>query len=123
MKNLYIFILLGCFILSGVQAQETEPQDELLPPRYETTPQEGKKKLSEMDLPEAVRQAFSESEYQGMAIIGVYQLSEEALDDIINVTQGPKPHMLYEIHVASGTRIDIIYFTRDGTMYEVAKKV
>lgn len=124
MKSLSVFVLLAGLLMGNAWAQEADPTEEQIqPPRQETTPQEGRKKLSEMDLPEAVRQAFDESEYQGMSITGVYRLSEKALEDVINVTQGPKPDMLYEIHVASASQIDIIYFTRDGTMYDVAKKV
>lgn len=123
MKSLSVSILL-IFLMLNIQAQEIDPLDEqVLPPVQEASPQEGRKKLSEIGLPEVVRQAFSESEYQGMAITKVFELRDEALDDIFNITQGPKPNMLYEIHVANANRIDIIYFTRDGTRYDVAKKV
>lgn len=124
MKSLSVFLLLICVIVGGIQAQETDPQEEeILPPRHEANPQEGRKKLTEMELPQVVKEAFSESEYQGMAIIGVYELRDEALDDLMNVTGGPKPDMLYEIQVANDTHVAVIYFTRDGTLYEVAKKV
>jgi hypothetical protein len=124
MKSLSILLLLICVIMGGIQAQETDPQqEEILPPRHEANPQEGRKKLTELELPQVVRQAFSESEYQGMAIIGVYELSDGALNELIDATRGPKPDRLYEIHVANDTHVAFIYFTRDGTLYEVTKKV
>lgn len=125
MKRLGISIVLICLFIGGVSAQQINPQEEILPPQHETAPQqkEGREKLSEIELPDLVQQAFDQSEYQGMSITEVYRLSGNALDDIIATTQGPKPEVLYEIHVASANHITRVYITEEGTFYDVAKKV
>lgn len=124
MKRLYISTILSCLMIAGASAQEINPQQDI-PPRHETTPQqqEGREKLTEIELPDLVQKAFDQSEYQGMSITEVYRLSDDALDDIIATTQGPKPDVLYEIHVASANHIAVVYITEEGTFYDTAKKV
>ncbi|MEK6480185.1 hypothetical protein WJR50_21770 [Catalinimonas sp. 4WD22] len=118
MKLLLIVILLSCFGMSICHAQDTDPQEEQIFPQQA----DGREKVPEMDLPEQVRDAFYASEYQGMSITKAYRLTGNALDDVLNLSEGPKPNVLYELRVANENHIDIIYYTPEGIRYDAAQK-
>ncbi len=115
-------------IFWSARAQEGVPQEEPeVTPQEElpVEPQAGRKKLSEEEIPQLIMEAFYQSKYQGMTLTEAYELKGAALEDIPTTTQDPKPEVLYELQVTdtkSGS-FAILYFTQEGTLYDIARKV
>lgn len=127
MKKICISLALAIATIGIAEAQEGVPAEEqILTPQKETTTQqkEGRKRITETDLPQLVQEALQQGEFQGMSITEAYELAGEALDEIPTTTQDPKPELLYELQVvdAATGSMAIVYFTQEGILYEVVRK-
>lgn len=106
-------------------AQEAIPQEEEITQQEETMARnsEGRQMINEMNVPSAVQEGFTNSEFHGMSIVEVYELSGEALEEIPTLSQEPKPERLYELVVEDSSRSAILYFTEEGKLYDFVEKV
>lgn len=128
MKKIIISAALVLATIWCSHAQEALPQEEqILTPQEENETAvynpEGRQIISESDVPSAIQDAFAKSEFHGMSIIEVYELTGEALDEIPTLRQEPKPNKLYELVVEDSSRSAILYFTEDGELYDSVEKV
>lgn len=124
MKKIIISVVMVIAAVWCTQAQEAIPQEEQII-QEETMAQnpEGRQMINDMDIPSAVQEGFVNSEFKGMSIVEVYELTGEALDEIPTLIQEPKPDKLYEVVVEDSSRSAILYFTEDGKLYDSIERV
>ncbi len=86
---------------------------------------EGMSKITESDLPQEVKDGIEDSEYQGATIEQAYELSGDALTQVLtqnNNTTGTlatgEPEKLYQLQInTQDSKSAVLYFTEEGELY------
>ncbi|MEQ9440389.1 MAG: hypothetical protein RIG62_15145 [Cyclobacteriaceae bacterium] len=92
-------------------------------------PMEGKIPLGKDEIPRSVMRAFQTGPYQHMAIVQVFRLQDQALnntmldEDMEDPFFTESPLFLYEFRLEYEGKQFCLYFTPDGHLYENTQSV